>query len=55
MGEVAATGGVRFSVQHEGREVLVYHVASLAEAREIFDFVRDFFPGARFVFEPALH
>ncbi|MEM9047548.1 MAG: hypothetical protein AAGC92_02405 [Pseudomonadota bacterium] len=51
----AQAGGVRFSVELEGEEILVYHLATLGEAHKIFSFLKDYFPEARFVFEPVLH
>ena len=48
-------GAVRFSVEENAEDVLVYHCQSIHEAKEIFEFVRDFFPDAKFVFQPAVH
>lgn len=51
----AWSGGVRFAVRERGAEILVYHFGTLREAREIYFFIRDFFPAAEFVFEPTRH
>ena len=48
-------GGVRFSVEEASEDILVYHCANIHEAREIFEFIRDFFPEAKFVFQPLVH
>lgn len=48
-------GGVCMKVTEEGREVLVYHFASIAEAAKTFDFISEFFPQAQFVIEPIRH
>jgi hypothetical protein len=50
-----AIGGVRFSVIDEGETVLIYQMATLREAVERLEFIREFFPRARFVFEPLTH
>lgn len=50
-----AIGGVQFSVIDDGETVLVYKMATLAEAVERLEFIREFFPRAQFVFEPLTH
>ena len=52
---MAVQGGIRFSVHDEGQEILVYHFPDLRAATEHFAFIREFFPNAKFLFEPALH
>jgi hypothetical protein len=47
--------GVRFSVLENGEEILVYHAASIREAVERLAFIKEFFPSAKFVFEPLTH
>lgn len=48
-------GPVRFSVRRSGEEMLVYHFDTNREAIKMLHFLRDFFPDAQFVVEPALH
>lgn len=48
-------GGVTFSVVEGGETILIYHMASVREAVERLEFIREFFPGAQFVFEPIKH
>lgn len=47
--------GVELRVQEHGEDVLVYTFGAVAEAAEMFEFLRDFFPGARFVIQPLTH
>ncbi len=47
--------GVRFAVRENDEDVLVYHAATVREAVERLAFVREFFPNAKFVFEPLRH
>lgn len=47
--------GVKFSVVEAGETVLIYQMATIAEAVERLEFIREFFPRARFVFEPLTH
>jgi len=47
--------GVKFSVVEAGETVLIYQMGSIAEAVERLEFIREFFPRARFVFEPLTH
>lgn len=49
------TTGVRMSVRENGEDILVYHYASIREAVEIQEFIREYFPRADFVFEPLRH
>jgi hypothetical protein len=42
-------------VQDAGDDILVYSFAKLDEAAEMFDFLRAFFPRARFVIQPQMH
>ncbi|MGD1924482.1 MAG: hypothetical protein ACFB03_09855 [Paracoccaceae bacterium] len=55
MDTVQGCGAVRLIVENDGKIELSYHFGTLNEAMEIFDFIRDFFPNARYVIEPALH
>ena len=45
---------VELRVQEEGEDMLVYSYMSLDEASEMLAFLKDFFPRARFVIQPAL-
>lgn len=47
--------GVKFSVIDAGETVLIYQMGSVAEAVERLEFIREFFPRAKFVFEPLTH
>jgi len=49
------SGMVELRVQNEGDEILVYAFRTLAEAAEMLDFLKDFFPAARFVVQPVRH
>lgn len=46
---------VELRVQEDGEDVLVYAFPGIGEAAEMFEFLRDFFPGARFVIQPLTH
>ncbi|MEL6516863.1 MAG: hypothetical protein AAFO80_03480 [Pseudomonadota bacterium] len=46
---------VELRVQEDGADVLVYAFRGLDEAAEMFAFLRDFFPNARFVIQPLHH
>lgn len=46
---------VELRVQENGEDVLVYAFKAIDEAAEMFDFLRDFFPGAKFVIQPLMH
>lgn len=48
-------GAVRFSVQEDRKDILVYHCQNIHEAKEIFESVRECFPGATFLFQPMVH
>ena len=47
--------GVRLAVVQAGVEELVYGFESAAEAAEMIDFLREFWPGAEFVVEPLVN
>ncbi|MEM1065512.1 MAG: hypothetical protein AAF771_03065 [Pseudomonadota bacterium] len=49
------TGRVEMRVQENGEDTLVYSFAGVTEASEMLAFLKDFFPGARFVIEPQRH
>ncbi|MEL6644574.1 MAG: hypothetical protein AAFQ79_11600 [Pseudomonadota bacterium] len=64
LGEVVkGEGGMRFNarqsvelrVQENGADVLVYAFREIGEAADMFEFLREFFPGARFVIQPLRH
>lgn len=46
---------VEMRIQENGEDTLVYSFAGVAEAAEMFAYLKDFFPGARFVIEPQRH
>lgn len=46
---------VEFRVQQNGEDVLIYTFKAIDEAAEMFDFLRGFFPDARFIIQPVLH
>jgi len=46
---------VELRVQENGEDTLVYQFPTIAEAVEILEFIREFFPGAKFVLEPLRH
>lgn len=46
---------VEFRVQQDGEDVLVYTFKAVDEAAEMFNFLREFFPQARFIIQPLLH
>lgn len=46
---------VELRVQEEGRDFLVYALSGIDEAAEMFEFLRGFFPKARFVIQPLRH
>jgi len=46
---------VEMRVQQDGEDVLVYAFRAMNEAAEMFDFLRDFFPGAKFIIQPLVH
>lgn len=48
-------GAVELRVQENGEDVLVYAFRAIDEAAEMFDFLRDFFPGAKFIIQPLMH
>ena len=48
-------GMVQLSVEQDGHVELVYALRDLEAAGEMFRFLRDFFPAARFVIEPLPH
>ena len=50
-----ALGRVEMRVQEGGEDVLVYSFARLSEAAEMFAFLHDFFPDAKFVIQPQRH
>ena len=45
---------VELRVQEDGTDTLVYSYMTLDEASEMLVFLKDFFPRARFVIQPAL-
>lgn len=47
--------GIRFAVRENDEEILVYHEATIRQAVERLAFIREFFPTAKFVFEPLKH
>lgn len=46
---------VELRVQEGGKDCLVYALSGIDEAAEMFNFLREFFPGARFVIQPLTH
>ncbi|MEM9425101.1 MAG: hypothetical protein AAGA06_00210 [Pseudomonadota bacterium] len=46
---------VEFRVQQNGEDVLIYTFKAIDEAAEMFNFLRGFFPEARFIIQPLLH
>lgn len=46
---------VELRVQEDGTDVLVYSFKAIDEAAEMFNYLRDFFPNARFVIQPLVH
>lgn len=46
---------VELRVQENGEDVLVYAFKAIDEAAEMFNFLRDFFPGAKFIIQPLMH
>lgn len=47
--------GVELRVDQDGETVLVYAFKAVGEAAEMFDYLRDFFPHARFIIQPLVH
>lgn len=48
-------GLLELRVQQDGVDSLVYAFRTIAEAAEMMAFLRDFFPAATFVLQPARH
>lgn len=46
---------VELRVQEDGADVLVYVFRTIGEAADMFEYLRDFFPTARFVIQPLRH
>ena len=55
MSESYRAGQIRFFVEVDGREEVSYQFDTISEAVEKLDFIKDFFPNARFIMEPVLH
>ncbi|MEO0917117.1 MAG: hypothetical protein AAFY31_09070 [Pseudomonadota bacterium] len=51
----AARQGVELRVDQNGETLLVYAFKAVSEAAEMFEFLREFFPDARFVIQPLAH
>ncbi len=47
--------GVELRVQDEGEDILIYALKGIDEAAEMFNFLKGFFPGAKFVIQPILN
>ena len=45
-------GWIEMRVQEDGTDQLVYQFETMAEAMEIFHFIREFFPNATFILQP---
>lgn len=48
-------GMVEMRVQEAGERLLEYKFHSIAEAAEMFAFLKDFFPAATFLIQPLRH
>ena len=46
---------VELRVQDAGEDILVYALPGLDEASEMFNFLREFFPEAKFIIQPLRH
>lgn len=46
---------IEFRVFDEGELTLHYRLSSMSEAIEVFQFIGEFFPNARFVIQPSLN
>lgn len=55
MSSSVATTPVRFLVEVHGKPELTYHFEKISDAMETLDFIKDFFPNARFIVEPVLN
>ena len=55
MGTMPYRRGVELRVQEEGEDVLDYAFKAVDEAAEMLNFLREFFPRARFVIQPLTH
>ena len=53
--QATAARGVELRVDQDGETVLIYAFKAISEAAEMFDFLREFFPNARFVIQPLVH
>ena len=49
------SGSVELRVHQDGEDILIYSFKAIDEAAEMFDFLRDFFPDAKFVIQPLMH
>ncbi|MXQ07951.1 hypothetical protein GQ651_08840 [Alphaproteobacteria bacterium GH1-50] len=49
------SGAVELRVHQDGEDILIYSFKAIDEAAEMFDFLRDFFPTAKFVIQPLMH
>ncbi len=47
--------GVELRIEDQGEDLLVYTFRAIDEAAEMFEFLREFFPSARFVIQPLTH
>ena len=47
--------GVELRVDQDGETILIYAFKAVSEAAEMFVFLREFFPDARFVVQPLMH
>ena len=47
--------GVELRVDQNGETLLVYVFKAVSEAAEMFVFLKDFFPEARFIVQPVTH
>lgn len=51
----ASRQGVELRVDQDGETVLIYAFKQISEAAETFEFLREFFPEARFIIQPLVH
>lgn len=49
------TRGIELRVDQDGETILIYVFKAVSEAAEMFVFLRDFFPEARFIVQPVTH
>lgn len=50
-----SAGMIEMRVENDGVEVLKYTFSSLAEASEMFSFLKEFFPAGTFLIQPVRH